>query len=153
MLKIENFLETFLPRKDIYLNEPMSKHTSFKIGGKADYFVKVDNVKVLKQIIQFTNQNNIPVTVLGNGSNVLVTDKGIKGITIKPDFQKIEKEEIKDEIVYHVGSGVSIITLAMKALEDGVTGLEFASGIPRNYWWSNSNECRLLWRRDERCCS
>lgn len=152
MLKIESFLETLLPKKDIYLNEPMRNYTTFKIGGKADYFIKVDNIKMIKEIIKFTNQNNIPVTVIGNGSNILVTDKGIRGITIKPNFQKIEKEEIKEEFIYKVGSGVPIIALAMQALKDSATGLEFASGIPRNSWWSNSNECGLLWWGNEGCC-
>ena len=148
-MEIEKFLQTILTKESIYKNEPMSKHTTFKIGGKAEYFLKIDNIDTLKKIIQFTNKHNTPVTIVGNGSNLLVTDKGIKGITIKPSFKIIEKEETKDEIIYRVGSGVSIIALAVKALEDSATGLEFASGIPRNYWWCNSHECRLLWWRNK----
>ena len=124
-MEIEKFLQTILTKESIYKNEPMSKHTTFKIGGKAEYFLKIDNIDTLLYVY-LLNKNNTPVTIVGNGSNLLVTDKGIKGITIKPSFKIIEKEETKDEIIYRVGSGVSIIALAVKALEDSATGLEFA---------------------------
>ena len=59
----------------IYLNEPMSKHTSFKIGGPADIFVKPKNIEELKYIIEVAKQKNIPITIIGNGSNLLVKDR------------------------------------------------------------------------------
>lgn len=151
--KIQDFLEDILPKEEIYLNEPMKKHTSFKIGGKADCFVKVSKIEILKKIIKTANQNHIPVTIIGNGTNLLVTDKGIRGITIKLNFCDIEKKEEPENIVYTVGSGTSLIALAMEAQKDSATGLEFACGIPRNSWWSHQNEFWMLWRRNTKCSS
>lgn len=119
-----------IPKENVYKDEPMSKHTTFKIGGPADYFIKVNNVEDLNKILSISKKNNLPVTIIGNGSNVLVTDKGIRGIVIKPSFMDIKKDIKQDSVIYTVGSGVSIIALSMIALQDSCTGLEFASGIP-----------------------
>ena len=75
MEKIYNQMLKFLSKEQIYLNEPMSKHTSFKIGGLADIFVKPKNVDELKNIIRIAKENNIEITVIGNGSNLLVKDR------------------------------------------------------------------------------
>ena len=66
----------------ILFNEPMKKHSTFKIGGPAECLIKVENKEELKEILNVVNKNNIPLTILGNGSNILVSDKGIPGITI-----------------------------------------------------------------------
>ena len=76
-----NMLLEILPKEYIYIDEPMSKHTTFKIGGLADYFVTPTKSEQIKKIIVISKQNNIPLTVIGNGSNVLVKDSGIRGIT------------------------------------------------------------------------
>lgn len=75
MDKIYNEMLKVLSENQIYLNEPMSKHTSFKIGGPADIFVKPKNIDELKFIINLAKENNIPLTVIGNGSNLLVKDR------------------------------------------------------------------------------
>lgn len=75
MDKIYNEMLKVLSENQIYLNEPMSKHTSFKIGGPADIFVKPKNIDELKFIINLTKENNVPLTVIGNGSNLLVKDR------------------------------------------------------------------------------
>ena len=72
--------------EQIYLNEPMSKHTSFKIGGPADIFIKPKNINELKFIIKVAKNNNIPVTVIGNGTNILVKDRGNKRNSYKTRF-------------------------------------------------------------------
>ena len=64
-----------IEKERIYLNEPMSKHTSFKIGGPADIFVKVNDIDELKFVISVSRKNNIPITIVGNGSNLLVKDR------------------------------------------------------------------------------
>ncbi len=74
MEEIYNKLQSVIPKEQIYLNEPMEKHTTFKIGGIADIFVKVKNIEELKFILEYANENNISVTVIGNGSNLLVRD-------------------------------------------------------------------------------
>ena len=75
MEEIYSKMLEFLSKEQIYLNEPMSKHTSFKIGGPADIFVKPKNVDELKNIIEIAKENNIQTTVIGNGSNLLVKDR------------------------------------------------------------------------------
>lgn len=97
-----------------------------KYGGPADIFVKINDTEELTFLLNLAKEKNVQVTVIGNGSNVLVTDKGIRGIVIKIDFNTIEKE---DETL-KVGAGVLLSKLARIALENELTGIEFASGIP-----------------------
>ena len=129
MEEIYSKMLEFLSKEQIYLNEPMSKHTSFKIGGPADIFVKPKNIDELKNIIKIAKENNIQTTVIGNGSNLLVKDGGIRGIVIKPEFKEIEF--LEDNKV-RVGSGVLLSKIANEAYNTGLSGLEFASGIPGN---------------------
>lgn len=75
MDKIYSQMLEFLSEEQIYLNEPMCKHTSFKIGGPADIFVKPKNIDELKNIVKLAKENNIQTTVIGNGSNLLVRDR------------------------------------------------------------------------------
>lgn len=121
---IENNLK--LASSKIYFDEPMSKHNSFKIGGLADCLIKVETVEDLKQIVSFTNTNNIPLTIIGNGSNVLVLDGGIRGIVVKIDIKKLEIKENK----VRVGAGNKIIEIAQNLLNQGLSGFEELSGIP-----------------------
>lgn len=127
MDKIYNQLISFLNNKQIYFNEPMSKHTSFKIGGPADMFIKLKNIDELKAVLKIASENNVPITVIGNGSNLLVKDSGIRGIVIKPDFKEIEF--LEDDKV-KVGSGVLLSKISNEAYNKNLTGLEFAIGIP-----------------------
>jgi len=129
MEEIYSKMLEFLSKEQIYLNEPMSKHTSFKIGGPADIFVKPKNIDELKNIIEIAKENNIEITVIGNGSNLLVKDGGIRGIVIKPDFKDIEF--LEDNKV-KVASGVLLSKIANEAYNKSLSGLEFASGIPGN---------------------
>ncbi len=72
----------------VYKNEPMSKHTSFKIGGNADIYIKAKTVEDIKIVLKVANENNIPTTIIGNGSNVLVKDNGIRGIVIRNRYTR-----------------------------------------------------------------
>lgn len=72
----------------VYKNEPMSKHTSFKIGGNADIYVKAKTVEDIKIVLKVANENKIPTTIIGNGSNVLVKDNGIRGIVIRNRYTR-----------------------------------------------------------------
>ena len=108
-------------------DEFMKNHTSFKIGGKADYFVNVCSLQELKAVIKKAKELEIPYFVLGKGSNLLVSDKGIDGIVIcLTGFNNITVSG--DEII--ADSGASLAHVCMKAYENGLTGLEFAYGIP-----------------------
>lgn len=126
MEKIYNELINIISKDRISLNEPMSKHTSFKIGGPADIFININELKELRNVLQIARKEKVAVTCIGNGTNILVKDKGIRGITIKLNFKdiKVEGENIE------AGSGVAIPVLAKVAYENSLSGLEFASGIP-----------------------
>ena len=110
-------------------DEPMAKHTSFKIGGNADVFLKVGTLATLKELLNALRAKAIPYFILGNGSNLLVSDNGIRGVVIKlvGDFQKIE---LVDEDIIECGAGVHLIKLCRFAQQNALSGLEFAYGIP-----------------------
>ena len=76
-------IKEIVPSENILLNEPMAKHTTFKIGGPADIFIMVSSVQEVSQIIKLCRNKQVPVHVLGNGSNILVLDKGIRGVLLK----------------------------------------------------------------------
>lgn len=121
-------IEKIISKDRIYLNEPMSKHTSFKIGGPAECLVKVKSKEELKQILELSEKENIDLTIIGNGSNILVSDEGIKGIVLKIEIDTFEIE--KNSAYLKVGSGVKLGTIAQKCLKQELAGFEFASGIP-----------------------
>ena len=119
-----------IDKEKILFNEPMKKHTTFKTGGPAECLIKIDKEESLKEILKFVNQNKIPVTIIGNGSNILVSDKGIKGITLKIQLQKIDIQEKNENIQIIVGAGEKLGKLAQVCLQKEITGLEELSGIP-----------------------
>jgi len=116
-------------QKIIY-NEPMKKHTSFKIGGNADFFVSVKTIEELKQALFYAKQKHIPTTIIGNGTNILVSDSGIRGIVIKIDIQKFDLKEENDYIEISVGSGNKMMALTTQLKNQEISGLEQLSGIP-----------------------
>lgn len=119
-----------VPKENILVNEPMTNHTSFKVGGKADFLVTVTEVEEIKKIIELSRRKNIPLTIIGNGTNILVRDAGIRGITLKLEFKKMTKDIENDKITYTCESGLPLTLIATRALEDEASGLEFAFGIP-----------------------
>lgn len=110
-------------------NEPLCKHTTFKIGGPAKYFCTVNNEASLTSLISVLKSENIRFFILGNGSNILADDNGFDGaiITLSGDFCK---SELIDADVIRCYSGVKLSTLCKFALENSLAGLEFAFGIP-----------------------
>lgn len=85
---IYNDLTKELKSSKVYIDEPMSKHTSFKIGGPADIFVVAKETQDIKYVLEYANKQQIDIIVIGNGSNLLVKDKGIRGITIRNRFTR-----------------------------------------------------------------
>ena len=108
---------------------PMKKYTSFRCGGNARVLVIPNSVDSLKEIIDYCNLKNIKPLIIGNGSNLLVTDKGINGVVIKIGSD-ISKIELLDETTIRCEAGASLKSLCMFALENSLSGLEFAYGIP-----------------------
>lgn len=114
----------------IIFDEPMKKYTSFKIGGTADEFVKITNEEELKEALKYAKNKNLKITIIGNGSNLLVLDKGIRGIVIKIDIQKLEIEKKEKYAEITVGSGYKTMALGIKLMNEGISGFEELSGIP-----------------------
>ena len=127
---IYNKLLELVPKENILVEEPMKKHTSFQVGGKADFFVMATDIKTIKSTLEISMKENIPLTIIGNGTNTLVRDGGIRGIVLKPDLKKFGKEFREDKIIYTCGSGLPVTSISKIALDDEVEGLEFAFGIP-----------------------
>lgn len=112
----------------IKYNEPLKNHTSLRIGGPADIFCSPGNIEDLKKIVSISKEYNIPFWVIGNGTNLLVLDNGIRGLVINLNkgFKKIE---FSDKIV-KVGAGVSLVFLSKICLNRELSGLEFACNVP-----------------------
>lgn len=125
MLKTNTNIE-----EKIIFDEPMKKHTSFKIGGTADEFVKITNEEELKEALKYAKNKNLKITIIGNGSNLLVLDKGIRGLVIKIDIQKLEIEKKEKYAEITVGSGYKTMALGIKLMNEGISGFEELSGIP-----------------------
>ena len=124
-----------IPKENIKFNEPMNKHTSFKVGGVADCYIRINDIQELKQILNFALENKIPFFILGNGSNVLVTDKGVRGIVIQINIKKFEiidnnNLEKSEDIQIILGAGNKISETAQKLLKENITGFEELAGIP-----------------------
>ena len=125
--KLENIKE-YVDESKLRFDEPMSKHTTIKIGGNADVLVLPENTEDIQNVLKFAKENMIPVTVIGNGSKLLVLDGGIRGIVIKlgsrfADY-KVEGKYIT------VAAGMTLPRLAIIAKDNSLSGLEFAAGIP-----------------------
>ncbi|MDF2668862.1 MAG: UDP-N-acetylenolpyruvoylglucosamine reductase [Paenibacillus sp.] len=110
------------------LNEPLAPYTTWKIGGPADLLIIPDSKQHLVDTIRILHQHGMPFLPIGRGSNMLVSDKGIRGVVIKLGHGMSELR-FEGNLVY-VGGGYSLITLAVRAGKEGLTGLEFAGGIP-----------------------
>lgn len=127
---VEKDLLDILDKKNILKNEPMSKHTSFKIGGKAEYFLKINSINELKKVLELAKKKNIKITIVGNGTNLLVLEGGIKGFVIKLELKEFKIKKNSKDVVLTVESGMSLSTLSNIAVKEEITGLEFLCGIP-----------------------
>jgi len=118
--------------ENVIENEPMSKHTSFKIGGNADFFTTPRTTEQIKEIITYCVKNAIPYFVIGNGSNLLVCDDGYRGIIIQlfEKFNHIEYADNGQKIIVKAQAGVMLGFLGNELMKRSITGFEFATGIP-----------------------
>ena len=130
MDNLQKELQEGINKKNILKDEPMKKHTSLKVGGVADYFVKIENIDELKFLIKLTDNKKIPLTIVGNGTNLLVTDKGIRGIVAKLEMNNFRFEKNADNVIFTAEAGLLLPKLAAVALKEEFSGLEFLSGIP-----------------------
>lgn len=115
-------------RGNVLTNEPMSSHTTFKIGGAADYFVTPDSNEGLCEVVELCRKNSVEYFIIGNGSNLLVSDKGYRGVIIQ--IQKKLCECGVEEGYIYAQAGTLLSKISSEAVKASLTGFEFASGIP-----------------------
>ncbi len=126
----ENFFNMLKQQDaDVYSEEPMSKHTTFHIGGNADCFCEVKNISSLKNIIYLCKEYAVPYFIIGLGSNLLVADDGIRGLVIKLGGEFNSITLLEDNYI-RCGAGVSLARLCVFARKISLSGVEFAWGIP-----------------------
>ena len=123
-----NELYRIVGEQNIKFDEPMGKHTTFRIGGPASYFVTPQTTEELAQVILLCNAENVPYFILGHGSNLLVSDKGMEGVVIQL-YNNLADFSIKENKVY-AQAGVMLSKLGQATKDAGLTGFEFAAGIP-----------------------
>ncbi len=117
-----------IDNSNILKNEPMKNHTSFKVGGPADILIMPKSVKEIAYCVNYCMENNIDYIIIGNGSNLLVKDKGIRGIVIKiaENFNKVKIEGSR----VRAEAGILLSKLSKTIMKESLEGFEFASGIP-----------------------
>ena len=128
MEKLIQELQAGLGEEGLKLQEPMKEHTTFRVGGPADLFIMPKDTAELKNAIEILRKQEIPVRVFGNGSILLVRDKGSRGAVIQI-YNRMADISVDGEIIEAKG-GALLSTVAAKAADASLTGLEFASGIP-----------------------
>lgn len=126
--KLYNKFLEYIPKELIKIDEPMKKHTTFKIGGPVDIFISPSNKEQIKYALKICRENEIPFYLMGNGSNLLVRDKGFRGVIIQI-FKNMSKVEITEDKVW-AEAGILLSSLANKIKDNSLTGFEFAAGIP-----------------------
>jgi len=130
-LKKETYTKIFedlVGKENVKIEEPMKNHTSFKIGGPADFLITPASVSELSEVIKLCNRDKLPIFIMGNGTNLLVSDKGIRGVVIKI-YDNLNSYRVKEDCIEAFG-GILLSKLSNIALENELAGLEFASGIP-----------------------
>lgn len=123
-----NQLVQAIDEKRVLQDEPMKKHTTFRVGGEADYFVMPQNASEIKAIVELCKNVRMPYYILGNGSNLLVSDAGYRGVIIQI-YKEMNQIEVIGENV-RVQAGALLSRVGNVALENELTGFEFAAGIP-----------------------
>lgn len=127
MKQYENELKSLLPHSLIKVDEPLKNYTYTHTGGNADFYITVYSHEDAKNTLIFCKENDIPVTILGNGSNLIIRDGGIRGVVLNT----LELKEIRREgHTVYAGSGARIIDVSRFARDHSLSGLEFACGIP-----------------------
>ena len=121
-------ISKLIPTAEIMCDEPMSKHTTFKIGGTADVFIKISQPEQLQLLIPKLAEKKIPYYVIGKGSNLLVSDAGFHGVVIQLE-DAFDEIQVNNNVIT-ARAGASMAKVAKVALQNSLTGLEFAAGIP-----------------------
>jgi len=125
---VEKFIRELVAPEHILMQEPMAKHTTFRVGGPADMLVLIESIEQLRQIVAYLRKIGESYTVIGNGSNLLVGDKGYAGVVLKI-ASGMSRIQVDGETI-RVQAGALLSKVAAEAAKQSLTGMEFASGIP-----------------------
>ena len=121
-------LLSILKVEQVKKDEPMKIHTTFRVGGPASYFVTPETEEEVAKVIEVCTQENVPYYIVGNGSNLLVSDQGYEGVIIQI-YKQMNRVEITENEI-HAQAGALLSVIANRAMEAELTGFEFAAGIP-----------------------
>ena len=162
-MELYNRLCTITKQENVMKDEPMKKHTTFRIGGPADYFVTPESKEEIQAIVELCKKEEIPYSVIGNGSNLLVGDKGYRGVILQI-FKKMNQIRVEENKIY-AGAGALLSKIAATALSESLTGFVSLYGISigfkrvkgfclcrrnsGNIRRSRSHECGCIRWRDE----
>ncbi len=127
-LNIYNQLIQIIDKERVLIDEPMKKHTTFRVGGNADYFVMPRTIREVQQVVALCKNENLPYYILGNGSNLLVGDKGYRGVIIQI-YKEMNEITVEGECI-RAQAGALLSKVGSVALEAELAGFEFAAGIP-----------------------
>lgn len=123
-----NKFEGILDKGQILVDEPMKKHTTFRLGGPADYYLCPETPEQIREILHICEEEKMPCFILGNGSNLLVSDKGFRGVVVQ--IYKNMNQVLAEGNRIRAQAGALLSLIAKRAAEAGLAGMEFASGIP-----------------------
>lgn len=123
-----NELLKIMSEEQVKTEEPMKNHTTFRVGGPAEFFVMPRTAEEVKKVIDLCRRESFPYYIIGNGSNLLVSDQGYRGVVLQI-YKEMSYIEIEENVVV-AQAGALLSAIANKALENGLTGFEFAAGIP-----------------------
>ena len=121
-------LTAVLGQEKVLTEEPMKKHTTFRVGGPADFFVMPSSEEEVKAAAAICDEEKVPYYIVGNGSNLLISDKGYRGVIIQL-YKEMSQIRVEGHVIY-AQAGASLAKIANAALESSLTGFEFAAGIP-----------------------
>lgn len=140
-------LQAILEPEDLLFDEPMKDYTTFRVGGPAKWMAAPQDEQQLRVILKICRELQIPCFILGRGSNLLVSDKGFDGVIVnlRKHFNKIEVDRENKTITAEAGASLPAVSQA--ALSAGLTGLEFAAGIPGTMGGGLFMNAGRVWRR------
>ncbi len=141
-------LLNIISKEQIQIEEPMRNHTTFRVGGPAEFFVQPKTAQEVQGLVKLCKEKEVPYYIVGNGSNLLVSDKGYRGVMIQI-FKEMNQIQIEGELV-KAQAGALLSAIASKALEAGLAGFSLPQGY-RERWRRLRHECRGIRRRDEEC--
>lgn len=134
-------LKTALPQLPLQFDYPLAQQTYFKVGGPAEFYVELADRDQLIKLVSYCFTQQIPLTILGGGSNVIVADEGIKGVVLKLTNDHFE---LIDETTVRAGAGIKTALLVRQTVDRGLTGLEYFLGVPGNLGGAVYNNAHYL---------